>query len=737
VQIAEPILATKLARPPPRADYVARPPLVELLRSATQRRLTLVSAPPGFGKTTLLAEWADTEPRPVAWLWLDASDNDPARFFAYAIAALQTVSPHLGAQALAALRAPGAGFTDVVLPFLINDLAALQDEIVLVFDDYHAITNAAVHNALGFLVERLPASLRLVIATREDPPLSLPRMRARGELGELRAQHLRFTAEETRTFLNETLAVGLSDADLERLQERTEGWPAALYLAALSMRERDDRSAFLAAFAGDDRHVVDYLTAEVLAEQPDQIRSFLLETSLLDRFCPDLCDAVRERTDSAGILQDLERVNLLLIPLDARREWYRYHQLFADLLRAELRRGDPDALAALHRRAGSWYRDAGQVIDAARHTSAAGDVAAAVELVAQYWHVFFEQGQLVTVADWLKALPQATIAADPTLALAAANVMTHLHRFDEAEEWLAAAELAGGAAAGPIESQRAALRLFRGDVGRATAAARSALAAAPEGAAGWSVVSRIVLGASLWWSGGMQEARSVFDQAAAIAAVTESPLGLVCARGFRAAIELEDGDAADAERVAREAVDLTTDAGLDGYPFTAIARVVLGKIAARAGEVATAREQLEAALRLAEREDSWPVRVYGLLALAEVVHRAGDTAAARRLVTRARETIKDLPDPGIGPALVERTERLLKLTPRRSPPAREEGYWELSERELEVLRLLATPRSQREIADQLYVSFNTARTHTRSIFRKLGVNSRADAVRRGRELGFL
>jgi LuxR family maltose regulon positive regulatory protein len=292
-------------------------------------------------------------------LSVDDDDNDPGRFFAYVIEALRREQPALGGRALAALRAPGADPVEVALPLLLNDLAGVEGELALVIDDYHLITNPEIHEALTWLIERSPPSFRLVLATREDPPLALGRLRARGDLGEVRAGELRFTDAETATFLTEALGLELSDDDVARLQARTEGWPAALYLAALSLRGRGDPSSVIERFAGDDRFLVDYLTGEVLARQPPELRSFLLRTSILTRLSGPLCDAVADRSDSAALLAELERSNLLLVPLDSRREWYRYHHLFAELLQHELAATEPDALTVLHRRASDWYRGSG------------------------------------------------------------------------------------------------------------------------------------------------------------------------------------------------------------------------------------------------------------------------------------------------------------------------------------------------------------------------------------------
>jgi ATP/maltotriose-dependent transcriptional regulator MalT len=738
------ILETKLVRPPVRSEHVVRGELLELLREGAARRLTLLTAPPGFGKTTLLAQWASAEEgRAVAWLSLDDADNDPTRFLAYLIESLRIVEPDIGGRALAAHSAPGAGPVDVVLPLLLNDAAALETGIVLVLDDYHVITNADIHEALGFLVERLPDSLRLVLATREDPPLPLARLRARGELGELRAAELRFTNEESRTFLNDVLDLGLSADDVGRLQARTEGWPAALYLAALSVRGRDDPRVLIEGFAGDDRHLVDYLTGEVLVRQPPELRSFLLRTSILVRLCGPLCDVVTDRNDSALILDELERTNLLLMPLDNKREWYRYHQLFAEILQHELERTDPNLLPTLHRRASAWHREAGLIVEAAGHANAAGDVAIAVELVGRHISLFLGQRHLATVSRWLDALPAHVIAENWQLCLAAVMVASHTSGLDEAERWLEAAERApplvrdGQAPDGPVAASRALLRLLRGDIDGTIAAARRALTAGPsaEPAAGFG--PQLLLGIALWWSGQTTEGKTVLEAATWTAEAAELAAGTIFTLGLRAAIDLDEGNAAQAEELAGVAVALTQRAELEEHPFTAMAQIVHGAVQGRRGELTEAKDKIERGIQLAERASSWFMTAYGLLALAEIRHREHDAAAARRLLARARGILEALPHPGPGLSRVEQTEKALRLRAARRRDAASAPFWELSERELAVLRLLASRLSQREIAAELYVSFNTVKSHTRSIFRKLGVDSRADAVNRAREHGLL
>jgi LuxR family maltose regulon positive regulatory protein len=737
------VLETKLSRPRVRAEHVPRHDLLAALRTGSQR-LTLLAAPPGFGKTTLLAEWAAARDGPaVAWLSVDEDDNDPARFFAYVVEALRRVEPDVGGRALAALRSPGADLIGVVLPLLLNDLAAPDRELVLVVDDYHLVANPQIHEALAYVIERAPGSFRLVLATREDPPLPLGRLRARGELGEVRAGELRFTGEETAAFLTDALGLELSADDVARLQTRTEGWPAALYLAALSLRGRPDASAEIERFAGDDRFLVDYLAAEVLVRQPPELRSFLLRTSILKRFCGPLCDVVAERENSAAVLAELERSNLLVIALDSKRAWYRYHHLFGELLQHELKATDPEPLPVLHRRASSWYREAGLVVDAADHASAAGDVGAAVELVAHHYAFFLDRGQLATVLRWLESLPEAVAAQDWLLCFAGTVVTAHAGRLDEAERWLALAKRApplvrnGQEPAGPLAALAAYLALLRGDIGGTVANGRRALAAAPTADPLWGLGPQMVLASGLWWSGEMREASAIVETVMRTAQAAGIPAMIVYALGVRAAIVLDEQDESAAEALAHEAIELMRRAELDEHPWVAMAHVVHGTLLGRRGEPHAAAEEIERGMELGRRQAAWQVTVCALLALAEVRQRAHEPAAARRLLARVRDLLESLPDPGDGLERLAQTEKTLRLHATRDRDAVSASYWELSERELEVLRLFPSQLSQREIAAELFVSFNTVRTHARVIFQKLGVTSRAEAVARARELGLL
>ena len=531
-----PILATKLYVPTPRPKIVARPRLIERLDEGLHRKLTLVSAPAGFGKTTLLGGWAAALPRPITWLSLDEGDNDPARFLGHLVAAVRTVAPNIGEGLLGMVQSPQAPPTESILTALLNEIATIPDDSVFVLDDYHVIDARPVDDALAFLLEHLPPQVHLAIATREDPQLPLARLRARGQLGELRASDLRFTYSEAAEFLNEAMGLELSSGEVAALEERTEGWIAGLQLAALSMRGREDVNGFIGAFAGDNRFIVDYLVEEVLQRQPERIRSFLLQTSVLDRLSGPLCDAVTEQEDGGGMLDALERGNFFVVPLDDKRQWYRYHHLFAQVLYAHLIAEQPARIIPnLHRRASEWYERNGSAADAIRHALAAEDFARAADLVELVWPAMRRSRREAILLGWLKALPEELLQFRPVLSAAYAHVLLAMgerdgveERLRDAERWLdATAEMRARLDApapemvvvddeafrrlpGQIAIARAGLALARGDVPGTVTYARRALDLAPEddhltrgGAAGF-------LGLAYWTSGDLEAAHQTY-----------------------------------------------------------------------------------------------------------------------------------------------------------------------------------------------------------------------------------
>ena len=414
--MASPLLETKLYVPTRRRDLVPRPRLRERLDRGVESKLTLVSAPAGFGKTTLLAEWlgaADADVRLAAWLSLDHSDNHPPFFWSYVIAALQTVAPGVGASAMSLLQSAQPPAIESVLASVLNELNAIAQDLVLVLDDYHVIDAHDIHTGTVFLLDHLPPQMHLVIGSRADPALPLARLRARGELVEIRAADLRFTPDEAAAYLNEVMGLHLEFRDVAALEGRTEGWIAALQLAGLSIQGREDIAGFIAGFAGDDRYIVDYLVEEVLQRQTEVIRRFLLQTSILDRLSGPLCDAVTGQNGGKATLEALDRAKLFVVPLDDRRRWYRYHHLFADVLRAHMVAEQPDVISDLHGRASDWYEQNGERSEAIRHALAAEDFPKAADLIEQAMPDLRRRRQEATLLGWLAALPNDLLSVRP------------------------------------------------------------------------------------------------------------------------------------------------------------------------------------------------------------------------------------------------------------------------------------------------------------------------------------
>ncbi|SRR5216683_45980 len=449
--MSTPILATKLYIAPLRPNVVSRPRLLERLNEGLHRNLILISAPAGFGKTTLVSEWLASCHRPAAWLSLDEGENDPARFLTYLVAAVQTIAPTIGEGVLTILQSSQPPPPEALLTALLNDLTTIQDHFVLVLDDYHVLDAKAVDQTLTYLVEHLPPHMHLVIATREDPHLPLARLRARGHLTEVRAADLRFTPSEAAAFLNQVMGLGLSAEDIAALETRTEGWIAGLHLAAISLQGQQDATSFIQSFTGSHHFVLDYLVEEVLGQQSEGVQTFLLRTSILDRFCGPLCDAVLMDPSVPGraTLDYLERANLFIVPLDHERRWYRYHHLFAELLRQRLQqsiasspRDERGGVAEFHRRASLWYEEHGLELEAFHHAVAANDVEHAARLVEGKGMPLQFRGAVAPVLHWLESLPKTVLDARPSLWVMSASALSMTGHLTGVEEKLQAAEAA-------------------------------------------------------------------------------------------------------------------------------------------------------------------------------------------------------------------------------------------------------------------------------------------------------
>ncbi|TCO45933.1 LuxR C-terminal-related transcriptional regulator [Actinocrispum wychmicini] len=660
--MARPVIATKLYVPKPRPGLVARPRLCALLNAAS--RLTLVSAPAGFGKTTLLAEWlAETarEDRCVAWLSLDAEDSDPASFWTCVVTALHTAVPGVGLGALA-LIASSPLPTEHLLTLLLNELAAGQGEVWLVFDDYHLVDSHDVSYGVAFFLEHLPPHVHVVLSTRADPDLPLSRWRVRGELAEVRAADLRFTSGEAAVYLNEAAGLDLTWADVAALEERTEGWIAALQLAALSIRGRADVSGFIAQFAGDDRYIVDYLLEEVLRHQPNHVRDFLLRSAVLDRLTGPLCDAVTGRDDGRVMLVSLERANLLIVPMDDRREWYRYHHLFADVLRVRMLAEQPDLVPLLHQRASQWYERHDLAEDAVRHALAARDFDRATYLMELAVPTIRRHRQETMLLGWLKALPDDAVRRSPVLSvfygymlMVAGDLDAVEARLDDAERALAAAPDSATPRWATTEElrtlpatiavYRASLAQARGDVaGTAEQAQRALDLAGPAdhlargGAAGF-------LGLAAWARGDVSSALETFTRAVASLHAAGAVVDELSSTVVLADLWLAAGRPSKARRSCERALRLAEAHGDPMARATADLHVRISEIDTEVGDLDNANRHLTKAAAIGERAAMTESRYRWFVAMGRAADTEGDPLKAITLL----DTAEQLYRPGFFP----------------------------------------------------------------------------------------
>jgi LuxR family maltose regulon positive regulatory protein len=662
------LLATKLHVPRRQPGFVPRPRLAGALSEGLARRLVVVCAPAGSGKTALLADWAPSGSRPVAWLSLDAADNDPVRFWRHAVAALDRACPGIGERAGLLLGPPAPASLEGLVTALINDLAARpgDGEVLLVLDDYHLIDARPVHASLGFLLEHLPPGLHLVLASRADPPLPLARLRAGGQLAELRTADLRFSEQEAAALLRESAGADLPAAAVAALTARTEGWVAGLRLAALSLRGQTDPAGFVAAFSGSHRYVLDYLTEEVLDRQHEEVRTFLLETSLLERLSGGLCDAVTGRADSRAMLERVERAGLFLVPLDEVRGWWRYHHLFAGLLRARLQQQRPGRVVPLHRAAAAWCEDHGLPGDAVRHALAAGDPAWAARLVERYADAFLLRSEDATLQRWLAALPAGLAGSRPRLLLAQARLALLSHRVEAAEVALDAADRALAGAAGvagePFEPSvgraashlanvpaaialgRTLLAALQGDAGRAITFARRTLAEAGEGE--WLLTSHAngYLGVAEWLRGRLAEAERALSSGIAQGRAAGQPAMTAWVYKDLGQVQRAQGRLDAAAGTCRQALQDAAAASRTALPAAGIAHVGLAEVAYQRNELDTALRHVSEGIGACRQMNFTQPLAAGLATLAWIRQARGDTAGAREAMEEAGQAG---PGPGV------------------------------------------------------------------------------------------
>jgi LuxR family maltose regulon positive regulatory protein len=652
------LLATKLHVPQIRLDHLGRSRLIEGLNSGMARGVILVCTPPGFGKTTLLADWAASVRWPVAWLSLDPEDNDPVRFWRYVVVALEPACEGLGRDVLPLLSPRSVMSSRGVVTALINELAAIPDKLALVLDDYHVVDSPSIHDDVAFLMSHLPPHLHIVIATRSDPPLPLARLRARGQLAELRAADLRFTDEESSALLQEVWALGLSAETVAALASRTEGWAVGLQLAALSLRDRPDPDAFLDGFAGTHRYVLDYLSEEVLERQSDRVRTFLVRSSILQRLSGPLCNAVVEDSDSQEMLESLERANLFLVPLDEERRWYRFHHLFGDLLRARLLQIEAGQVRELHRKAGVWCERHGLIDEAIHHAVESGDAIWAVRLAEQHVNEVLRHGESAVLERWLSSLPEKVVRSRPRLCLAQAMIEWHRYRLDAVEQLLLYVERARPdpgrvevpTEGGTVADARAAVALLRsqvagvrGDAEQETEFARTALAHMNENETGPRFWARWLLVAAEWHRGRIDVAESGFAAMLAEGRTVHAPHPLMTTCYPLGAVQRIRGRLSAALQTFREGLRLAAERGRFSPYHACEAHIGIAQVLYSRNELDDALQHATEAVTLSRQLVESFLLALGLDVLAWIRLAMGDAEAAVETMSEAYSILPRAP----------------------------------------------------------------------------------------------
>lgn len=703
---------------------ISRPRLLERLRAGRRSSLTLLSAPAGYGKTTLLTAWqGSVAPTRCAWVSLDRRDTDPIRLWTHLIVALNEVEQRAGTGSLTALRARPDRLEEYALPVLLEELTGDGPDLVVILDDYHLAESPVVNATIEALLRYRPDRLQVVISTRADPVLGIPRLRAMGELSEIRAADLRFDRHEVAQFLAGVGVVGLSDEETSRLADSTEGWPAPLRLLALLIPQHEPR-AFIDSFAGARRPVVEYLTTDVLELLEPAAQEFVLRVSILTRMCGALCDAVVGAPGSGILLAELERAGLF-ISADSAGDWYQQHHLFAEAMRLELARAEPELLPRLHLRAARWFEAAGDLESATDHAIESRDVAVAARLVAAQVESLAARGRWATVHGWLADLSWPSALADPELAWVRATSDTFAHDLDGAEQWLNTASSGVPEAVGsltlPLGYRVEMLRSLVGvnDVSAAEHAAHRALAIAPGPM--WQGAALAGLGQAQYLRGETAQARATLRRAVGLIPDAHPNL-LVFAISNFALAEYADGGGPHADPVLDRAVEMMTI-----QPHTvvgAILHMALGERARAGGDPRAAVGWFGSAIAILGegKRSAWLANAY--LLNASAFRALGDTSGEIRCLDAADAILDTLSDPGD----LARRSRSLRERARSVNRRRTRFGAVLSDREIAVLQLAGARLTQREIADQLFISFNTVKSHLRSAYSKLGVNSRDDAL---------
>lgn len=748
------LVASKTTIPMLRADNLVRPRLMSMM-SGSHTPLTLAVAPAGWGKTTLLAQWARDEvgAHPVGWLTLDASDNVSHRFWTYVITALRRGGSPLGEPALAVLGVPGLDPIEVAIPHLLNDLAGTDQPHTIVIDDYHLIDDQQIREGVEYLVTYLPATARLVLGSRVDPPLPLALWRGRGMLTEIRADQLRFDVDETAELLSQVEAIKMDRDQAVVFVERTEGWAAGLQLVAMAVRSADDPARKATAIRGDHRHLIDYVSSEILGALTDSQRDLMVRASVLDRLSAELCRRALGIENAAELLEQLELVDPFITRLDENGTWYRWHPIVRDALRRELERSDPDQPPLVLSRAAGWYIDRGEPEPAIRHLILAGDSERAVELLLLHEDDFLDGGNIGTFLALAETLGPEAIRGHPMLGVSMAWALVADGRVDRVKELLDLTEAAlkGGESPpagwlslpGSISTLRAMVGYASSStLGAAESYGHEAIAAESDPSMPGYSVARFALGLVLVAQGRLEDALTNLEESWSRSDIIGMPVfARLPIAGVLALCLLDLGRNDDARAVLVELFPVTRrlEEGLGAAAGPAIGglRMAAGRLELEEGDLDRARQTLAMAVDMIRvaGHPSQTVRALTLLAEAEI--EAGDSVAARTAVSEAREIARSDPIFPATTALLDAIEVRVGRSAVRVARSDRRLFEDLTDRELSILRALDGPLSQREIGRELHLSINTVKGYAKSLYRKLDVASRADAVQRARELGIV
>ncbi len=750
------ILSTKLFIPTVSHEVIHRPRLFEKLTEGLKNghSLTLISAPAGYGKTTLLTEWISTYQGQVGWLSLDEQDNNESRFWKYFVSTFQTISNELVQKSLQNLEANQGKDSSFFLTELVNDLTSVDQRKILVLDDFHVISNLAILEGLKFLLDHLPPTLHLIIVTRVDPRLSVSRLRAQGKLTEIRIADLRFTSGETLEFFNNLMNLELNSSDIQALETRTEGWIAGLKLAALSIQGNENAHSFIQSFTGNQQYILEYLVEEVLLRQPEAIQRFLVETSILERMCAPLCNAVTDTTDSDNILTELNHRNLFVIPLDAEHYWYRYHHLFAEFLKSYLKRKQADDLPTLHRRAAEWYKSNNHLEEALRHGFAIPDYQFVSQLVLNNWRRIYHQGHLNTAVQWLETLPIDFIRKTPPLGVAVCWTLFTRGDYDRIQLYLddITREFEQMVESGTVPKEhpefsiinqqvvllKAIVMRHRGDIPTAMNLIEELIPTIDE--------LRVNLGQTIADMGytacysqmgynyvsakDYNQADYYLSKVSPHARQCQNFLALAHSTMEWVRVNLILGKIDQAERICRNELALMQQSEFADYPAFGLIQLALADVLRAKNLLQEAATFLETGLETARKSGHVYYLGRGYLIAARLHHELGMENLVQEDLKNAEQIGLSIQNNLLDEMIIQTKKSL-----ESKPSPKQDLIEPLSDRELDVLNLICAGRSNQEIADELFIALDTVKRHVNNIYGKLGVRRRSQAIIESRKLG--